>query len=166
MGSFYVLFCQQWQKSTKRTPPKGWAPSGHLFSLYGSVWQRIYTAGDSKSAPQTSAETLFSRPAKLNPRQMRGHSCGCRKFAPQGKICYPSNALPAGREKGRVPRGRRSAVRAGIRVLATFRAIRLFRHLRKSRAVQDDGYLRKKPWVSSLGGALLVLFSRHREKST
>ena len=62
---------------------------------------------------------------------MRGHSCGCRKFAPQGKARYPSNALPAGREKGRVPRGRRSAVRAGYRVLATLRAINFFRLLAK-----------------------------------
>ena len=62
---------------------------------------------------------------------MRGHSCGCREFAPQGKACYPSNALPAGREKGRAPRGRRTAVRAGFRVFATTRAIRLFRLLAK-----------------------------------
>ena len=34
------------------------------------------------------------------------------------------------------------------------------------RADKDDGSLRKKPWVSSLGGALLVLFSPRGEKST
>ena len=34
------------------------------------------------------------------------------------------------------------------------------------RANEEDRSLRKKPWVSSLGGALLVLFSPRGEKST
>ena len=34
------------------------------------------------------------------------------------------------------------------------------------RAEKEVGSLRKKPWVSSLGGALLVLFSPRGEKST
>ena len=37
---------------------------------------------------------------------------------------------------------------------------------RKSRADEDDGYLRKKPWVSSLGGVLSVAFCRHGQKAT
>ena len=37
---------------------------------------------------------------------------------------------------------------------------------RKSRADQEDGYLRKKPWVSSLSGVLSVAFCRHGQKAT
>ena len=37
---------------------------------------------------------------------------------------------------------------------------------RRGRAHQGDGFPRKGPWVSSLGGVLLVLFFRHGKKST
>ena len=37
---------------------------------------------------------------------------------------------------------------------------------RKSRADLEDGYLRKKPWVSSLSGVLSVAFCRHGQKAT
>ena len=115
------------RKVPKERHQRAGRPLDTCFTYMG-LFDRGYTRrGIRKASPQKPAETLFSRPAKLNPKQMRGHSCGCRKFAPQGKVSYPSNALPAGREKGRVPRGRRSAVRAGFRVLATLRAIRLFR---------------------------------------
>ena len=121
--TFLSTVTEKYQKNTAKGLSALWTP---VFPIWVCLTEDIH-GGGSKSAPHELAETLFSRPAKLNPKQMRGHSCGCRKFAPQGKVCYPSNALPAGREKGRVPRGRRSAVRAGYRVLATTRAIRLFR---------------------------------------
>ena len=121
--TFLSTVTEKYQKNTAKGLGALWTP---VFPIWVWLTEDIH-GGGSKSAPQKPAETLFSRPAKLNPKQMRGHSCGCRKFTPQGKACYPSNALPAGREKGRVPRGRHSADRAGYRVLATFRAIRLFR---------------------------------------
>ena len=53
------------------------------------------------------------------------------------------------------------------RVTVRWRRIRAISPPRSGgRANEDDGSLRKKPWVSSLGGALLVLFSPRGEKST
>ena len=125
--TFLSTVTEKYQKNTAKGLGALWTP---VFPIWVCLTEDIH-GGGSKSAPHELAETLFSRPAKLNPKQMRGHSCGCREFAPQGKVGYPSNALPAGRENGRVPRGRRSAVRAGYRVLATLRAINFFRLLAK-----------------------------------
>ena len=63
------------------------------------------------------------------------------------------------------PRGRRSDGHAGNRQTATYRAIRHFADA-KCRAQQVEGLLREAPWGTPLSGALLVLFSRQREKST
>ena len=69
------------------------------------------------------------------------------------------------------------AKRIANRAVVTLTTVRLHGKLRpysvsshfalaKWHADQAIGSLRKVPWVLSLSGALLVLFSRHREKST
>ena len=112
---------------------------------------------------------------------MRGHGrllCfptaapqGNQQFArwaatPQFTISDKENSGLSAAAERRVPRGRRSAGRAGFRVLATRRAINTFCEKQNVCAHKDDGYVRKKPWGSSLRGVLLVLFCRHGQKST
>ena len=63
---------------------------GALWTPVSSVWVCLTVeihGGDSKSVPHEMAETLFSHPTKLNPRQMRGHGRLLRfpTAAPQGK---------------------------------------------------------------------------------
>ena len=65
-------------------------------------------------------------------------------FARQGKQWLWTES------EGRAPRGRRSAVRAGIRVLATFRAIRLFRRPAKESRGSGGGFLKGGPVGDSL----------------
>ena len=87
-------------------------------------------------------------------------------FSPQGKaIIRQTSYLPA-EAKGRGPRGRHSADRAGICQTATCTRNQTLSplHGRKSRAEQGDGFPRKGPWVPFLGGALWAPFSRQGEK--
>ena len=67
---------------------------------------------------------------------------------------------------GRVPYGRRSAVRAGYRASSTFCAFRPLRHFDGEGVGRSTvGFLREAS-MPPLSGALLVLFSRQGEKST
>ena len=67
----------------------------------------------------------------------------------------------------RVPRGRRSAVRAGYRASSIFRAFRLLRPSVGEGVAHAGGGFRKGGAAEPpLRGALLVLFSRQGEKST
>ena len=124
--------------------------------------------------------------AKLNPKQMRGHSCRCLLSCAATQGRHTSNALPAGDFRGagfdgwgifpsevyRAPHktgSHREVVVAPTtpRVYGKPRRIRAISPPRGGgRAEKEDRSLRKKPWVSSLGGALLVLFSPRGEKST
>ena len=68
---------------------------------------------------------------------------------------------------GRVPRGRRSAVRAGHLISSTFRAFRPLRpDLGEGVARTGGGFRKGGSTGPPLRGALLVLFSRQGEKST
>ena len=86
----------------------------------------------------------------------------------------PRRARPAIRQTPYLPAEKKGELRADgappiVRVIGSWRPFAQsdsFASRRKSRADQDDGYVRKKPWVSSLRGVLLVLFCRHGQKST
>ena len=87
IGTFGCTFLSV---ATERCPKNATKGLSALWTPVSSVWVCLTVeihGGDSKSVPHKMAETLFSRPAKLNPKQMRGHS-GLLHFltaAPQGK---------------------------------------------------------------------------------
>ena len=124
--------------------------------------------------------------AKLNPRQMRGHSCRYLLSCAATQVRHASDALPAGGAQGagfdgwgifpsevyRAPH-KTGYHREVVVAPTTPRVSVRWRHgcaisppQGGGRAHQEVRSLRKKPWVSSLGGALLVLFSPRGEKST
>ena len=82
-------------------------------------------------------------------------------FSQQDKLRLGAEA------KRRVPRGRRSAVRAGSRVLTTPTRNQTLSPLcgRKSRADKVVGFLREAPWVTPLrGGSFGTFLSPRKEK--
>ena len=124
---YCVLFCPCRQKSTKERHQRARRPLDTCFPYMG-LFDRAYTRRGIRKALRQSQRRRFSHaPPNSTPSRCAAIVAVTASLPPQGKVCYPSNALPAGRNNGRVPRGRRSAVRAGFRVLATLRAIRLFR---------------------------------------
>ena len=128
----------------------------------------------------------FRNAAKLNPKQMHGHSRRCLLSCAATQGRQPSDTVPAGDFRGarfdgwgifpsevyRSPH-ETGSYREVVVAPTTPRVTVRLRHIRAigpprggGRADEEDRSLRKKPWVSSLGGALLVLFSPRGEKST
>ena len=107
---------------------------------------------------------------------MRCHFTGRRRSATSAERRACGYGLFAGMHSefprpsprfGRVPCGRRSAVRAGYRASSTFRAFRLLRPDQGEGVARTGGGFRKGGTTGPpLRGALLVLFSRQGEKST
>ena len=88
--TFLSSVTEKYQKNTAKGLSALWTPACPLWVfLTGEIH-----GGVSQSAPPKRAETLFSLPAKLNPKQMRGHSRLLRFQLPRRKTI---NSLLVGR---------------------------------------------------------------------
>ena len=137
--TFLSTVTEKYQKNTAKGLGALWTP---VFPLWVCLTEDIHGGGfEKRSAKACGDAFLTPRPTqpKANARPWwplvlsncrAARQITVRSLGDCPQISYIRQGKPQlqAKAEGRVPRGRRSAVRAGIRVLATFRAIRLFRH--------------------------------------
>ena len=147
------------------------------------LFDRGYTRRGIRKALRKSLRRRFSHaPPNSTPSRCAAMAASCASYLPRRKainsllvgwlpsgfFCPTRKTVTWGRSKA--ASSARTALRrpCGFSGLGDSTRNQTLSPLRgrKSRADQDDGYVRKKPWVSSLRGVLLVLFCRHGQKST